>query len=164
MLSPRLDMVAPSTCLTFQIMVLGIWLSLICQMFANVCFNVWPKFREGWKCVHQTNFCQCPSTYPTDYHNTALFTTVRDINLSDALRRNRVRMFTQHTVWQHRSRPYGMIFDKSLQSQVPCLTWDIIMKWVMLERRSEPFRNLLPVSEIFISVSFDKNSRKKEGR
>lgn len=75
-----------------------------------------------------------------------------------------VRMFTQRSGWQHRSCPYGMIFGKSFQSQVPCMTWDIIMKWVMLERRSDPFRNLLPVSEIFISVSFDKNSRKKEGR
>lgn len=38
------------------------------------------------------------------------------------------------------------------------------MKWVTLERRSDPFRNLLPVSEIFISVTFDKSSRKKKRR
>lgn len=33
-----------------------------------------------------------------------------------------VRIFIRHTEWQHRSRPYGVIFGKSLQSQVPCMT------------------------------------------
>lgn len=168
MLSPWLDMVAPSTCLTFQIMVLEAWLSLIhwhmylsLQMFVLLCDH--NSGRGENVCIRVTSV-----NAHLHIHRTIItlpfsllweiwiFLMRWEVTVSEcSLNTQSGRTDLAHTVW---------FFGKSLQSQVPCLTWDIIMKWVMLERRSDPFRNLLPVSEIFISVSFDKNSRKKEGR
>lgn len=164
MLSLWLDMAAPSTCLTFQIMVLRVCLSLI-HWHISLC-----KCLLYCVTTIQGEVEKCASNYLLYM---LIQRTVITLPFSPLWEiwiflmhwvGGCVRSFTQHTGWQHRSCPYGTLFGKSLQSQVPCMTWDIIIKWVMLERRNDLFRNLLPVSEIFISVSFDKNSRKKEGR